>query len=141
MPLPNTRVVPDAWSDHHRPSATLALTSTCRITRSAGKGSSDANGTWTPATQLLIYEGPCRAVPANVRTEAVAVQGERRITQHRYDVDVAYDTPDLDTGDIIEIVTSQDPGLIGKRLRIVDVMGASEQWTRHLTATDYEGGR
>jgi hypothetical protein len=141
MPLPGTRVIPEGWSAYHRPSATLALTSTCRITRGNGTGGSDAHGTWSPAAQVQVYEGPCRIVPANVRTEAVATQGERRITRHRYDVDVAFDCPDLETGDTIEVLTSQDPGMPGKRLRIVDLLVASEQWTRHMTATEFERGR
>ena len=136
MPLPGSRPVHPRWSQHHRPTATCTMTATCTITRESGDGTTDPDtGTWTPDAPTTIYTGPCRVTPATA-DERLLVVGERAITSRRYAVAVRYDTAEVKIGDVITITTAVDAGLVGMGLRVLDVMYASEQWERVLSAEE-----
>ena len=136
MPLSGSRPVHPRWSQYHRPTATGTMSATCTITRESEAGTTDPDtGEWTPGNPTTIYTGPCRATPATA-DERLLVVGERAITSRRYSVAVQYDTADIEVGDVITITTAVDAGLVGMGLRVLDVMYASEQWERVLSAEE-----
>jgi ribulose 1,5-bisphosphate carboxylase large subunit-like protein len=137
VPLPNTRVIPARWSEYHRATATGTMTATCQITRRATAGTTDAAGTYTPASPTTIYTGVCR-VQALATRQQVVVIGEAQETQHRYLVTIRYDAADIHIGDLVHVTASVDGGLIGRQLRVVDATYGSEQWERDLTCEELE---
>lgn len=138
MPLPNTHVIHPRWSDHHRPTATGTMTADCVITRKGGAGTTGPDGTWTPDPATTLYDGVCRivALPTNERIEVV---GEEQVTSRRYQVSVEHDIGEVFLGDLVSITASKDQGLVGKKLRVIDVQFGSEQWQRDLIAEEVEG--
>jgi hypothetical protein len=139
MPLPTTRVIPDGWSQHHRPTATATMTATCTITRTTGDGTTGPDGTWTPGTTSSVYDGPCR-VTALQRPERLLVVGEDAVRERRYDVAVRYDTNEVHVDDVLQVTKSKDAGLVGLQFRVVDVRYDSEQWERILGCEEIEAG-
>lgn len=139
MPLagPGSRVIPPRWSEHHRPTATATMTGECVITRTTGGGTTDDDGTWTPAQPTTIYAGPCRftALPQD---EHIADVGAAQETRRRYQVSVRYDAPEIAIGDIVTMTLAADPGLVGQEVRVVDITYGSEQWQRDLICTERE---
>jgi len=138
MPLPGTKVIHTQWSEHHQPTAAAIMTSTGIITRPDGSGSTDANGTWTSGTRLTIYEGPMRVVRVAAENNH-PVQGEERMTTRRYQVQILISSAEVVTGDSIEILTSNDPVMTGKKFRVEGIVVASEVWSRDMTAIEFEG--
>lgn len=138
MPFPTTSVIPPDWSSHHRPTLTLALTSSCVITRPAGPGTSTPDGTWTPAPATTIYTGPCRVVPASSERRLVA--GEAQETHRRYDIGILWDAPDILVGDQLTVTAGADPQITGRAVRVVDIRYGTEQWMRHLVCDEILGG-
>jgi hypothetical protein len=134
-------VVHARWSEHHRPTATGAMTAECVITRAAttGPGSTTADdGTWTPATPDTIYTGPCRVTSPPFTREQVVPAGQAQQTERRYGVFVEWDADEFLVDDQVEILSARDPLLPGKVFRVTDVAYGSEQWQRNLTCEEVE---
>jgi hypothetical protein len=138
MPLPGTRVIHDLWSQHHEPTALSVMTSTGIITRADGKGTTDANGTWTSGTRLTIYEGPVRVVRVAAENNH-PVQGEERLTTRRYAAQIPASANEVIVGDSLEILTAKDPVMVGKKFRVEGIVVASEIWSRDMTVIEFEG--
>jgi hypothetical protein len=134
MPLPGTRVIPDGWSAHHRPTATGTMTGRCTIRRTAGEGTTGADGTWTPDAGADVYDGPCRLQALS--NERVEVAGETQDTVRRYLVVIEHDADHVEIGDEVEITAAKDAQAVGMTLRIVDVRYGTEQWERDLIAEE-----
>lgn len=138
MALGGTGIFHPRWSEHHRPTATTAMTSACQISRATGDGATDPDtGDWEPSDPDTVYSGPCRAQAlANDRLE---VAGEAQQTARRYLVAIPYggDVPQLD--DTVTFTASDgDTDLIGIQLRVVDVRLGSQAWERDLIAEEIE---
>lgn len=131
MPLPNTRVIPTLWSDHHRPTAEGGMTATCVVTRRDPVGTTDAAGRWTPTTPTTLYTGPVRVLALTPR-RGVLVVGDAQETVRRYQVSLRFDVPEIRIGDLVAVTGSVDSGLFGKQLRVADVALGSEEWQRDL---------
>lgn len=131
MPLSGCHVIHPRWHEHHRPTATRAMTSTCVITRPIAKGATAADGTWSPAPAQTVYDGPCRVV-ADSANERLLVTGETQTRSRRYLVIVEHDTEEIKTSDTVKITDAADEGLIGVELRVVDIRYGSEHWQRNL---------
>lgn len=142
MPLPGTRVIHPRWSEHHRPTATSAMTAACEITRAATTGqpaTTAADGTWTPpSARTTVYTGPCRVVPETSDEQRLTTE-ERQVTRRRYAVMVTWDSGEFHIGDQVKVTEAADPQLAGKAFRVVDVTYGSEQWQRNLLAEEIEG--
>lgn len=142
MPLPGTRIIPRTWNDHHRPTATASMRGTCVISRPDTDTTDDVYDPVTlqytsgPAGQ--VYAGPCR-VQALSTAEARSRFGEQDVTTHRYLVAVEWDAAQVLVDDVVTVVTADDPGLPGRKLRVLDVSGGTEQWERDLICQDWLG--
>lgn len=138
MPLSGSHVVHPRWSEHHRPTATSAQTAECLITRTVGEGTTGPTGRYTPPGPTEIYAGPCRVVEQRTN-ERIEIVGAAQETHRRYLVVIRHDTAEIAVGDIAEITRSVDQGLVGKRVRVVDVQYGNEQWQRDLYCDELEG--
>lgn len=136
MPLPNSRVIPAGWSAHHRPAAESTMTATCDITRPAtGRGTlNPTTGTVTNASTSIGVDVPCR-VQAAASTDRSTQTGEQEVTFRKYMVAVPADL-DPHVDDIVTITAAVDTDLIGRALRVLDVLYGSEVWQRTLTCVD-----
>lgn len=137
MPLENTHVLHPRWSEHHRPTATGTMSAACEITRRATGGTTDASGTYTPTSPTTIHTGPCRVQAVPTQRQVIVV-GEAQETRHRYLVTIRYDAATIHVGDLVLITESVDAGLVGRRLRVVNVSYGSEQWERDLNCEELE---
>lgn len=97
------------------------LTDSCRITRDAQGYHDDVldigTGQLVPVTNTrLVYDGPCLVSPTGI---GKAVEGSRVTERRGYRIRLPHDCPHLVAGDIAT-VTSADPELDGRQLRLVD---------------------
>ncbi|OLT24414.1 hypothetical protein BJF79_13815 [Actinomadura sp. CNU-125] len=139
MPLPNTRVIHPNWSAHHRPTATGAMTATCRITRTDGDGTVGADGTWTPPAATTVYTGPCMVIaPSFERNPRVSAE-QTQMTRRDYMVSVPWDVPEIHIGDVITVTSAVDPRLAGRTFAVTGLEYESEQWQRTMLAEEVEG--
>lgn len=135
MPLPNTRVVPDGWSAHHRAVPVGAMTATVTIT-------GDTNpGDWDPDTGEIeetdgtpVYTGAARvkALPADAAEPEAAGQ---HVSARLYLVAIPDLTAAVETGHRVHVDTAEDPLLVGCDLTVEDVQRGSLVWDRVLTCS------
>lgn len=140
MPLPKSSVIPAGWSDHHRPTATSTMTSVCDVTR-AGTGEGTYNPgtgqTTPPAGTTVQLDVPCR-IQAEIR-DYVVDAGDEPVSFHRYLVTLPYDVAQVLVDDLVTVTASEDAQLVGKSLRVRDVLFGSLQWERDLRCEMNEG--
>lgn len=141
MPLPGTRVIHDRFSEHHRPVSTGSMKARCTITR-AGTGPGTYNEstgkTDPPAPTPVGTAQRCR-VQARAATDRVAKVGDQLLTLRGYLVSLPHDAPDVHVDDLVTITAADDALLVGRVLKVLDVVYASEQWERDLTCEDNLG--
>lgn len=143
MPLPNTRVIGDGWSRHHRPTATGAMTATGTIVRppSAATAVFDevAGRSVLPAAATL-YDGIMRVQRlAQAVSDSTTTTADREQTIREYQVSVDIDaaTTPLQVNDIVTVTAcADDPHLVGQPLRVRDVRLGTLAWERDLLCED-----
>lgn len=136
MPLPNTRVIPAAWSAHHAPAAEAGMTATCTITRpNPSAGTLDtATGVYTDAAPTTVATGiPCRVQTPGRFPRRNWPQAAPDVTRQGYLVAVPNSTPVVHVDDLVTIDTATGTALVGVVLRVIDVTEGSEVWQRDLT--------
>jgi Family of unknown function (DUF6093) len=137
MPLPGTQIFHRRWNEYHRPTATASMDAECIITRPTSTGTTAPNGTYRPGSRTTIYTGVCRVLRV-IRPAIAELIGETQETHRHYEVGVRYDCPDLAIDDLVEVTVAADTGLIGKKLRIIDITFGSEQWQRTVLCDERE---
>lgn len=140
MPLPATKVIPDGWSEHHRPVANATMTGVADVTRSGGPGTFDrATGTTTPAARIdVALAQPVRVqrMPARVIPETVADQD---VTAAHYLVTLPWPNATLLVDDLITLTACEDPALVGPPLTVTDVMKGTLLFERDVLCIDNQG--
>lgn len=140
-PLPNTKVIPDGWSAHHRPIVAQTFGAAVSIRRPGGTA-----GDFNETTGVREYT---LADPHYVGGARIQVQpimggdlnaGEQRVTVVGYLVVVDRDTStDAQVDDVVlidNVDDNGDPAMIGRELRVSGVAIGSLAWERDLTALD-----
>lgn len=131
-PLSTTRIIPEDWSEHHRPAAEGFLTGVCRARRADKPGGPTG----------IVYGSPIWAAEAcsvqylsqSARPTIVADSTELQVS-HR--VAVPIHLTDLTYGDIITITANpDDPRLTGTVLTVVLVESGTTNWTRDLSCIE-----
>ena len=144
MPLPNTRVIGNTWSTHHRSTAVGQLTATGRIDRPASGGAAtfdESTGRTTPADPTVIY-GPDpirvqRLQQAVSDSSTTVTSREQTIRQYQVTVDIAKATTAIAVNDIVTVTAcDDDPHLVGQPLRVRDIRIGSLAWQRDLLCED-----
>lgn len=138
MPLPGTKVIHPSFSTHHEVTAEGAMTATGSITRrptAPGTMNSTTGVVTYPADTVIAVLVPARiqAAPGVLRP---GVSGAQVVTQHAYLVQVPSATTGVKVDDVFTVLTSNDPNLTGRVLRITDVSFGSEGFTLDLGAKD-----
>ena len=137
MALPGYRVIPQGWSEHHRPTSTASLNGACTVTRPGAPSSLDASTLqYAAAASLAVWSGPCR-VQASARIAERSDYGELDLTTRRYLVVVEWQAQ-VEVDDIVTVTAAVVPQLAGQKLRVLDVMAGTEQWERDLECEDWE---
>lgn len=133
--LPNTRLIPPAWEQHHAPTAEQAMTAECVVTRPAstpGQPTFDElTGRSVYPTSPTVYTGSCRMQRAALSGIAEPVIGGKPTPMRRYQFSTPLAAPPLQVNDVVEVTTAADPEFVGGKLRIVDVHGGSLVWQRN----------
>lgn len=145
-PLPNTVVIPDGWSAHHRPVATGGQTATCSLRRPGVTGGTFDPGTGTkggtPHTPYLMGAS-CRVEEPS--QASAQLFGDQQVTTGALIVTVDWTAAgdvDVHVDDILTITAVDDngsPTLVGRDLRVSGVGRATLEWERVLAAVDNEG--
>jgi hypothetical protein len=82
-------------------------------------------------------------VPARIRAQAasdlVSESGAQQVTTRGYTVSLPKDVADVAVGDLITVLTANDPHLPGRVLRITDVVYAGDAWKRDVHCLDTLG--
>ena len=131
--LPNTRVIPAGWAEHHRPTAAGTMTVPCTIKRSVGPPPYPLPENWTGLDTLHVTV--CRV--QELKREGQAVPADQPTTIREYLVPVplvnAEGTalPDLKVGEQGDIVYAA-----GRELRITNIMFGSLEFERDLVCVD-----
>lgn len=142
MPLPGTKVIPQAWSRHHQPTATGGMNATVTVTdpaRTVPGAWDDATGTYGPPTPHVVADAILARVQA-VQSDQASVQAGQESTTRDYLVqldDPGLSTlPDIEVGYRVTVTTAaNDPHLVGLDLTVTDVQHGSERFTRDVVAT------
>lgn len=114
--------------------------STCTITRAgAGERVFDVEtNDYTEPTPTTVYTGPCK-VRRTARSGDDVDAGERRLREQDLEVTVPADTA-VDESDAVTVTASPDPDLVGKTLRVTDVLSDDWQVNRRLAVEEVTVG-
>lgn len=137
MPLPNTRVIPTNWAEHHRGTAEGTHTSTVAWFH---RGAPDA---WPPPEHAAAGPTPFHTCTANIQqmnAATRAVPAEQPVNERSYLVSIPMDAPEIrageEDGDYCQVLTSTDPLLVGRILNADDIQHGSLMWERDIVCID-----
>lgn len=138
MPRPGTPLIHPKLLERLRPVDEEAQVDECLITRAATKATFDAaTGTRTAGTTTTVFEGPtrCSGRPQSLSERVVDV-GDEGVTVRAYTAVIPYDAPEVKINDRYTLTVGTDPRLVGRPLRVVDVIAGSFTTGRLLTVVD-----
>lgn len=102
------------------------------ISRGSGSGTVDpVTGVYTPGVAVVVYSGCCRVRKPN-QVEQQTVFGDLSVTVSRYLVNVPFDAPLLQKGDVFVLGQTADGELRGVPMRVTVVGGKSVLVFRQL---------
>lgn len=113
-----------------------SLTDTCTVTRAIGRPAFNKETSTThTAPPETIYSGACRVAPAaGPRRSEV---GGEMATQREYVGRVPNDAPEIRVDDRLTLTVSADESLVGRGLRVADVIhGGTVPTGRRLALVD-----
>lgn len=126
--LPNSKVIPDGWAEHHRPTVDETRTSPGTIHRiTAGPAPYPKPEGWTGTGQ--IYAGNFRVQELN--REGGGTPGEQPTRERQYLIVAGMDVPALQTGERGDLVR-----VAGREFRVQQVLFGSLLWEIDLLCTD-----
>lgn len=106
---------------------------TCTI-RTSVAPAFDPDAGYSDDTGDTVYSGRCWVRP--YRDRRVVEVGEDVTTLHLYTVRLPWDTTGVEVDQLVTVDTSDDPHMIGRVLRVVDVQGGSATPDRRLVCED-----
>ena len=128
MPFPGTKIIPDGWSEHHRPVAAGGMTADCVIDRvTDGPAPFPLPDGWTGRT--LLWSGKARI--QELKREQAADLAGQPTESRQYLIQLPYDRtlPELHVGERGDIITSNATEYILKQR-----MTGSELWAHDFIA-------
>lgn len=138
--LNRTTIIPPDWEAHHRPVARSTMTGECRVIRPGAPG---GYPDFQPAPETVLVETVCRVQQQN-RPGRVNAEGQL-VDSRDYLVTIPADawptgTVVDDTGPILVVDGylpghAGDPDLIGRHLRVEQVLHGTLRWERDLYCT------
>lgn len=143
--LPNSKVIPPDWEAHHAPTCDASMTATITVTRLSaptGTPTFDAQtGRSVYPTPTTVWSGACRIQQRNAGLGGTVAQqvGEKAQPTHYYLLATSLTAPLLDVNDVAEVTSAVDAAMVGRTLRITDVLGGSTLWQRDYHAEEWVG--
>lgn len=138
--LNRTTIIPPDWETHHRPVAVSTMTGLCRVIRPGQPGSYPDFET---GPETVLVETVCRVQQQN-RPGRVNAEGQL-VDSRDYLVTIPADawptgTVVDDTGPILVVDGylpghAGDPDLVGRHLRVEQVLHGTLRWERDLYCT------
>jgi hypothetical protein len=124
--------------DYVRRTATSIMISTCRIERVNKPSFNTDTGRAVPGSKTTIYEGPCRIW--EVSGGAPILVSEDEVTMQSTQLSIPWNaSPVPERNDEVEILTSPDPAVVGKRFVIDTSAKAGEmRATRRFAVRGYQ---
>ncbi|MFB7630688.1 DUF6093 family protein [Streptomyces sp. NPDC056149] len=116
-----------------RTAAQQLMTDWCRIERSTGIDTTDDGRDVEQAT--TVYEGRCRVRPA-AQAATTDKTGTVIVETWAYTVSVPLPVAGIRTGDAVQILASDDPGLVGRRLRVRSIDRGTQITARRLACEE-----
>ncbi|MFE7315659.1 DUF6093 family protein [Streptomyces sp. NPDC057555] len=116
-----------------RAAAQQLMTDRCRIERSTGIGTTDDGRDIEQVT--TVYEGRCRIRPAALAATTDKT-GSVIVETWAYTVSVPLPVADVRTGYAVQILASDDPGLVGRRLRVRSIDRGTQITARRLACEE-----
>lgn len=135
--LPNTRVIPAGWAEHHRPTANGTMTATIEWFHRGQPEPYELPEGWTGPEPF--HTSPCRVQELNASGRAVPT--EQPVFERDYLVSIPIDgAPEIrageQDGDYGKVTACDDPLLIGRILNVTDVQHGSLMFERDIVCTD-----
>ncbi|MFJ9612662.1 DUF6093 family protein [Streptomyces noursei] len=109
------------------------MTDRCRIEHSAGTDTTDDGQDIEQIT--TVYEGRCRVRPA-AQAATTDRTGTVIVETWSYTVSVPLSVAGVRTGDAIQILASDDPALVGRRLRVKSIDRGTQITARRLACEE-----
>jgi hypothetical protein len=128
-PLPNTKVIPAGWAEHHRPTANGTMTEPCVIKRvSDGPPPYPKPVDWVP--DATVHETVCRV--QELKREGGSVPAEQPTTERQYLVTIpVIGAPAFRAGERGDVVHT-----LGRQFRIASIMFGSLLWELDFVCVD-----
>lgn len=137
MPLNSTRVIPDGWSEHHSVAANGFLTGVCTISEPGEVEGEYPDLVYVPGP--VHYDGPGSAQRQADGADTVSVGATETVRSYLVSI-VLKDAPVIKRGQSSYLVEftkcPDDPDLVGRVLKVVDVQHGTTNWTRDLVCTE-----
>lgn len=107
----------------------------CTVTRATGETHVDSETGVTTPVFITVYAGRCKlqtsgGIGAETSVSGVQTSVGGKIPQWSLYAHFPFDTPGLEEGDVMEIQTSYNPELVGRKLRLVNMQSEKT----HVTA-------
>ncbi|GAA3399406.1 DUF6093 family protein [Pseudarthrobacter polychromogenes] len=136
MPLPNTRVIPANWAEHHRGAATGTQTAVVEWFHRGAPEPWPLPDGWTGPEPFH----QCTANVQQINTVTGALVADQPLQERKYLVSIPMDAPEIrageQDGDFCKVTASSDPLLIGRTLNATDVQHGALMWERDIVCTD-----
>lgn len=131
MPLPNTRVIPAGWSQHHRPVTVSAMTGLVVLYAAA-----DPTAWPAAVTDTVLWEGPARIQALTSATDTVSVDQASNTRPYLVAVPLTGFPTVIPMGEpgayLVVKENPDDPAMVGHKLTVRDVQHGSLAWERDL---------
>lgn len=141
MPLPNTRVIPTGWEDHHAPVAEGGMTAACLITRQATEGQTPPFSQQTGRTRypppVEIYRGACEIERGPTQAAAHDI-GSREVTVRQVVVSIPLSAQQPKVRDMVEVLEATDPQVVGLKFIVEEIRPGSLTWERDLLCSFWQ---
>lgn len=109
----------------------------CKVQRTTQGGLNETTGVYGAPTAVDYYVGPCRVAPSTSGSPTVV--GEEEIVYRQTDIFLPYDAPVPREDDVVLITASEeDPEMVGRVFRIVEVRLSSNNNARMLSCTNVQ---
>lgn len=143
-PLPGWNVIPPKWEEAHRPTAESSMTGVCDILLPNGPQPYEPDPFWQPwaTTDTGV---PCRVQDSASSRQGGIIVADQSTTTRQYLVTLPLDRARQiragEGGHIIRVTGYRpgyagDPALIGRELRVAQVMLGTLQWERDLVCVE-----
>lgn len=114
------------------------LTDACTIGTPGADTFNTTTGIYSHGAEVAVYAGPCRFGPTE-GTDRVAEVGGEAVSLRTYKVRLPWDTEGVAVEQILVATASNDPHLVDREFRVIDVRGLTDPLSRSITVEDRLG--